>query len=547
MPASPRPLPRPLPRTEHPAAHDLAGPGESLLGFGPSGVVYGGHDERGQPTARKVFECGTLTRTIQYVTLGAASPYAWNEHAVRCALLRRRILGKLAQLWFPGELRVSQAYSHGWDERYSALELRTEPVRGRAPQLAHPLDPDGSGESRALVRDLLPRLQGKLREAGFDGLLWMAGEGNPVALANFRLESTANGQRRWLWTDLESGVPALFPLRVSALWRTYLPLCRKYGRVLFDDVDVSKFESWLDEHGAALDARAGAGSARECASDAAALRLHQEAWRTQPRRAAAVAAQVAKGRIDPAQAESFTRHPLAWYAFEARRLLRATAQRAAGFLKRQRSRLRRVTWNRAPAAAAVFLVSQSFRERFARDLVRLRVRQWVDRGQLDPSHAAILDRRAADDAPCAYLSDFAVHLCMKPFVKGFEYLAMPLLWATGRVDEASLGLVLLLGGCLARTIYTGLRCLQEVLRGRRAPWLALGVGALPVFGNLAYPLQIVRSSRHQDGLLAGFLLFDGCALIGRRLPVWGGRNTATEHGLGRLARRLTATPPDRPK
>lgn len=537
--------PRPIPRTEHPAAHDLAGPGESLLGFGPSGVVYGGVDRDGSPTTRKVFECDTLTRAVQYFTLGAASPYAWNEHAVRCALLRRRILGKLVQLWFPGELRVSQAYSHGWDERYSALELRTDPLRGRAPQLAHPLDPDGSGEAHTLWTDLLPRLQNQLRAAGFDGLLWLAGEGNPVAMANFRLESSSTGRTSWLWTDLESGVPALFPLRISALWRTYLPLCRKHGRVLFDDVDVDRLEGWLSDHGQALDACAGPGSAHACASDAAALRLHQEAWRNQPRRAAAVAAQVAKGRIAPEQAERFARQPLAWYGFETRRLLHAVGKRALGFAKRQRSRMSRIPWRRLPAAAPVFLVSQRFRERIARELVQLRVRQWVARGQLEPAHAKVLSQRAAQEEPCAYLSDFAVHLCMKPFVKGFEYLGMPLLWATGRVDEATLGLVIVLGGCLARTAYTALRCAQEVLRGRRAPWLALGVGALPVFGNLAFPLQIVRSSREEDGLLAGFLLFDGCALIGRRLPVWGGRNTATEHGLGQLARRLTATTPDR--
>ena len=116
-----------------------------------------------------------------------------------------------------------------------------------------------------------------------------------------------------------------------------------------------------------------------------------------------------------------------------------------------------------------------------------------------------------------------------------------MLWATGQFGEASLALVLLLGGCVARTAYTAFRCAQDLLRHRSAPWLALAIGAIPVFGNLAFPLQIVHSSRERSGLLARFLIFDACALIGRRLPIWGGRDTGTEHALGGVARRLAAT------
>ena len=50
---------------------------------------------------------------------------------------------------------------------------------------------------------------------------------------------------------------------------------------------------------------------------------------------------------------------------------------------------------------------------------------------------------------------------------------------------------------------------------------------------------VAKGWRDEDELLASFLLYDGCASIGRRLPIWGGRNTWTEHAFGRLARRLT--------
>ncbi|MFT7676396.1 MAG: hypothetical protein ACI8QC_000367 [Planctomycetota bacterium] len=532
-------LPLALLLADHPAAHALAGPGERLLRVGPSGVIYGGEDSEGRPTARKVFECGALTRCVQYVALGSAAPYAWNEHAVRAALLRRRILSRLMQLWFPGELRVAYASSHGWDARYSAYELHVELVNGRPPQLPHPLRPKGLGEAEFLRRDLLPRLQAHLLETGFDGMLWPAGLGNPVALGNFLLEETKDGGSTWVWVDLESGVPALFPGQISALWRTYLPLCRKHGRVLFDDVDVERLEHWLAFHGDALDAATEPGTAGACARDVEALNFHQEAWRKQPRRAAAIAAQLAKGRLDAGQAEHYEGHALAWYSFEVRRLTRALAQRGVGFCKRHWPRIARLPWRRLPAASLRFLGSQRYREAAARDLVRLRIRQWHARGQLSAEHAEQLSARTASDAPSTYLADFGVHLAMKPFVKGAEYVAMPLLYAGGFVDEAALGLVWLFGGCVARTVYTAFRCAQEFLRGRAAPWLALLVGALPVFGNLAFPLQIVRRSQDEDELLASFLLFDGCALIGRRLPIWGGRNTWTEHALGSLARRLT--------
>ncbi|MCH7863163.1 MAG: hypothetical protein IH998_16205 [Proteobacteria bacterium] len=67
----------------------------------------------------------------------------------------------------------------------------------------------------------MPNLRTHLERAGFDGLLWQAGIGNPVALNNFLYERADQTQHadpersdegRWVWIDLESGVPALFPI-----------------------------------------------------------------------------------------------------------------------------------------------------------------------------------------------------------------------------------------------------------------------------------------------------------------------------------------------
>jgi hypothetical protein len=87
--------------------------------------------------------------------------------------------------------------------------------------------------------------------------------------------------------------------------------------------------------------------------------------------------------------------------------------------------------------------------------------------------------------------------------------------------------------------------LHDLLRGRRAPWVALGVGTLPVIGNLAFPAQIAWRSREEADLAAQFLLYDGMSMIGRRMPIWGGRDTLLEYLANQAVDRFvpTAQPP----
>lgn len=46
---------------------------------------------------------------------------------------------------------------------------------------------------------------------------------------------------RWVWIDLELGLPALFALNPLAAFSYYLPMCVKHRGWLFDDVDCD----WL--------------------------------------------------------------------------------------------------------------------------------------------------------------------------------------------------------------------------------------------------------------------------------------------------------------
>ena len=79
-----------------------------------------------------------------------------------------------------------------------------------------------------------------------------------------------------------------------------------------------------------------------------------------------------------------------------------------------------------------------------------------------------------------------------------------------------------LTGATCRTVYTAGRTVQAALQGREKPWSALVAGALPMVGNLAYPLQIAYCGTDRDHELARFILYDTFARFGQKVPIWGG-------------------------
>ena len=102
-------------------------------------------------------------------------------------------------------------------------------------------------------------------------------------------------------------------------------------------------------------------------------------------------------------------------------------------------------------------------------------------------------------------------------------------------DHWTLVGLLAFSGALGRTLYTGGRTLQAALGRRPCPWVALGIGVLPVIGNAAFPIQLLAATRGQRGLVARFLVHDIISGLGRRLPIWGGADTLAEHTLNDLA------------
>lgn len=501
-----------------------------VLGRGRSGVVHYGRDREGRELATKTFEAHGLTKLIQWVFLGAPNPYLWCKDAVACAALRRQILAELVPHWLGPRASVATAYGHHWNEELRTHELDTAFVAGRAPTLHHPRRMDAE-EARDLVRNIMRPLQARLLESGFDGLVWQAGKGNPVALNNFLRLDEDNGAGHWAWIDLESGVPALFPLNPLALLLFYLPRAFRY-RPMFDDVDTVRLRSHL--YSPELCNNMAPVSHARLLNLVDELELHQRRWKSLGRYERAIGYRLARGELSEERAEWYRQHPLRWYAHEGWGALRKAPRKALRLLAKVVGCLTIIPYRRIARGLMRFLSSQRYRYALSRRQVSRRIQAWETRGQMNGRDARFLRSHLATEESSSYLCDFGVHLAIKPFVKATELWLFPMLFAMGFVSQGTLALVLLLGGPAARTLYTSGRLIQAMLRKRERPWAALVVGVFPVFGNFAYPFQIAWSSTEDGDDLARFILYDGFATMGAHLPIWGGQDTLTEHFLNRL-------------
>ena len=137
--------------TEAPHQSSQSGPARRRrLGAGRSGQVFEEILPDGRSLACKVFLPDRASSLVNLVLTGAVNPYRWNAHAVECAVLRRRILAPLVELWFQGALRLPETHGSRWDGDHRAFELRAERVQGRHTQLQHSLR---GGDADEVVAD----------------------------------------------------------------------------------------------------------------------------------------------------------------------------------------------------------------------------------------------------------------------------------------------------------------------------------------------------------------------------------------------------------
>ncbi len=515
-------------------------PDTGELGRGRSGVVLRSVDAAGRPIARKVFGGDRATKLVHYVIFGAPNPYVWSEPAIRSAVLRRKIMEALLPLWFGSTLRVARAYGHALNATFRANEMTCELIEGRHAALHHPFsDPQDCELSE--LRALMKPLQRRLIESGFDGLVWQAGRGNPVALNNFMRDAAG-----WVWIDLESGVPALIPINPLDLLGFYLPKSIRHRTPLFDDVDVPKLKHYVDTNRSALSGLHPPEVLQQLAADVEELGEQQHRWKSLARHRRSIAYRRLKGDITEAQAAWYDGRPLHWYAREAwacALTAGATVLAAARWLVRSVAALevRRILKN-----CWLMLTSQEYRDQLARNYVSHRIAAWRQRRQLSDNEAAVLQDDLEAQGASSYLTDFGVHVAIKPLVKTLQWWVGLTLTAFGVINLTVWMILVATGGAVARTLYTLWRIVQNTRRGRERPWIALIVGMLPVVGNLAFPLQIVFSSAHEQAKAAQFILYDTFSRFGQLFPIWGGSDTLTEHLSNHcpdvLVRYRTATP-----
>ena len=500
------------------------------IGRGRSANVYV-RDEDGRRVAHKVFTPDSLSRLVFYALDGAPNPYGWNEHAIAAALARRQILTHLVEFWFDGRLALPATYGSAWNEQAQAYELRCEFIQGRHLPLRGPGRSDDRLED--LVTGIMAPLQRHLEQAGFDGMVWQAGRGNPVAASNFMLRD-GDGPPRWVWIDLESGVPALFSCSLRAQLRFYLPRCWQYRRPLFDDTNMPQLRSYLEERTEELENELGRKALEELSAAVDELEHRQLRWKSLARHERGIAAHRAQGRITESEARWYIEHRARWTLHLLVAAGAATIAHLRETFRRAWQRLRHLDPRRALARGWSFMTSQSYRTELSRSYVSRRLDAWEARGFLEPALVEQLHAELGRDASSAYIGDFGVHLMLKPFVKLLQWWIVPALFLLGTLDEWVVALVLVSGGAVARTSYTLGRLVQSALSGQPLPLIALGVGTLPVAGNTAFPAELIACSTGNARILARFIVYDSLAAIGRALSIWGGPDTLTEHRLNRL-------------
>jgi len=504
------------------------------IGKGRSANVYMGLDEEGQRVVHKIFTPDSLSKLVFILIDGAANPYGWNEDAIQSAVARRSILTLLVKCWFSDRLTLPKTYGSSWNKEAHANEMICEFIDGYHLPLRGPDNYEADLALRTLTREIMVPLQKHLEEAGFDGMLWQAGRGNPVAASNFMLRDHHGPGPQWVWIDLESGVPALFAINPADQLTFYLPACSRYRRALFDDTNIVKLRGYLETHREEIEGVHGSGSVKEILAQVDKLEYHQVRWKSLPRHYRSIESYRVQGTISDSEAGWYQKRPLRWYS---RLLARGSVKLTRRVINRLKSgclRIMRFNYPKLCTGLWRFVSSQMYRTLLSRSYVAKRIEEWEGRKILNPSMIAKLRETLIHDESSEYITDFGVHLMIKPFMKFLQWWIFPFLFMVGAVNEVVLAAVLIGGGSLGRTIYTLGRMTQAVLRRQQLPWVALGLGVFPVLGNIAYPAELVKCGARNTGILARFIIFDFFAGIGRMIPIWGGPDTLTEHYFNRL-------------
>ena len=511
---------------------------KQFIGNGRSAKVYYSYNGK-EGIATKTFTGEPVSKLILFVLTGSANPYTWCEDAIKSAIIRRRILSHLCRFWFGKQLRLPNTYGYRWNPEHKAFEIDAEFITGCHAPLLNPMKDDPFDYMGELRRDIMNPLQAKLIDSGFDGLVWQAGKGNPVGASNFMMKKRKDGTHQWIWIDLESGLPALFAMNPLSTLGYYLPKCVKHRDWLFDNVDTEKLQAFLKKNKTALLKESSPESYQKLMDDCAELAITQSNWKSEKRYLKSLYYSASQDKITPEEKEYFIGKPLQWYLKSLTLFISSFISSFGEKVQKVINKIRDFKYKKTLVRAYKYFADGRYRWGLARWFLKREIDKWHNRKSLTDEERSSLLRELSQDDISAYLTDFSIHLGLKPFVKIFAYLIVPVLMAMGWISIPLGAILVLWTGPFARTVYTLLRFTNSLVQNRKHyPFIALVIGAFPIIGNLAYPIEFFYHSTGNRNLLAKYIAYAFSAKIGAKIPIWGGKDSEIEHFFNRVCHRV---------
>jgi len=509
-----------------------------FIGNGRSAKVYLSLKVDNQ-VATKIFTGESTSKVILYILTGSANPYTWCEDAIKSAMIRRRLLSKLSLFWFSDKVRLPETYEYSWNDKEKAFQIEAEYIKGCHSPLLNPMEEDPVDYISELQQEIMAPLQQHLMISGFDGLVWQAGKGNPVAVSNFMVEFDEDGNHKWVWIDLESGLPALFALNPISTLTYYLPKCIKHQEWLFDRVDTKKLYQYLSANKQELVNDLGNDTFDSLQSDCRELEEAQDAWKGIKRFRKSLYYAASQGKISAKEKEHYDNKPIRWYLKSLIMLMVSFFGRIPEKLKSFWTLICKLNFSKALRRSWRYFTNGRYRWGFARWYVRGQINSWQSRRSLTEAESAFLKNELHNDDSSSNLTDFSIHIAIKPLVKVFAWGVVPILASVGALPIEAAAIIVVGSGSIVRTSYTLWRFGHSLVKLKpQYPFIALFVGVFPVIGNLAFPLELVYRSSKKHNNLAKFIIYGLSANIGCKIPIWGGRDSGIEHFMVKIANRV---------